>query len=232
MILEQDLLASQKLAMEEGKKLIKRLEKNLRNGKYQYLDLRTFFTDSFLWTVTWTMSQLNTSKRVLSGETINDIPPSILTEDQKNGLGRVLQFYDLCSRTAFITLLMFQVELLLKGITGKLKLKVEKKTYSNIVNVLIRKLSTSDHDQKIKYLMSTAHLRNALHNNGYHLNNDFKVEVDGKTFDFIKGKEIDFAGWQNIFILINKTIDTLEEILESPSIKNVKFIGKDEQLNL
>lgn len=227
-----NLTDDQKLAITECNKLVERIKEMSSKREFRYLDLRFFFLDAFIWTVTWTNSQLNTSTRVLTGKIIHDTPPPNLTKDQQNGVGRVLSFYDICTRTSFITSLMFQIEVFMKGLSAKLGLVPKNRSYNSIVETLVDAVITDDEEQKKKYLMAPAHVRNALHTNGYHMNKDFEVTINDKTYEFINKNEIDFGGWSQLFTFMNKALDVLEEIIFSSEINKIDYIEKESFLDL
>ncbi len=226
------LTADQKFAISESNKLLERIKEMWLRKELQHLDLRTFFFDAFMWTITWTNSQLNTSTRVLTGKPVHDTPPPILTNEQQNGVGRVLAFYDICTKTSFITLLMFQIEVFLKGLSAKLNIVPQNRSYSSVVNALTNELIHDNREQKKKFLMVTAHIRNALHANGYHMNDYFEVTIDDITYKFHEKEEIDFAGWSQLFTFINATLDVLEEIIFSSQINEIDYIEKESFLDL
>jgi len=226
------LAADQKFAISESNKLEKRIITMSGRDKLQYLDLRFFFFDAFLWTTTWIHAQLNTSTRVLTGKPVHGTVPPILTKEVQDGIGRVLAFQDLCTKTSFITLLMFQIEVFLKGLSAKLNIVPRNRCYSSVVNALADQIIHDNRKQKKKLLMTLAHVRNALHANGYHMNNDFEVTIDEITYKFHEKSEIDFLGWTQVFVFMNATLDVLEEIIFSSQISEIDYIEKESFLDL
>lgn len=79
--------------------------------------------------------------------------------------------------------------------------------------------------EKFKILYTPYLIRNALHNNGYHrLETEFDLDIDDKQFSFKKDKQIDFAGWSNLCIIMNEYLQVIVEMIENNKIKNIKKI--------
>ena len=77
---------------------------------------------------------------------------------------------------------------------------------------------------QFKILNVPADIRNSLHNNGYHVENDFEVTIRGKFYKFEKGKKVMLAGWNNLYIIFDELLNVIEIIIESPQVKQLPKI--------
>ena len=155
---------------------------------------------------------------------------SIPTDKSKK---QMVDTFEVMQRAAFLSIFMFQVEVFLKNIakarnidlksSGK---KPKSKGFRVITREIIFKLFSENQEERIHFLNMLAMIRNCLHSSGYHNESNFKISIDGKVYEFIRGEKIEFASWVHICIFLNKLVDVLYEIVNSKPVKKIKKIEK------
>lgn len=96
---------------------------------------------------------------------------------------------------------MFDVDNFLASIAEKINVKTSG-GYTNTAKRLSNELSLTE--QECKILLAPAALRNSLHNNGYHRNDDLELELRGVRLEFKKGYQISVSGWHNMYIMFDE----------------------------
>ena len=129
--------------------------------------------------------------------------------------------YDTINRASYVTHAMFEVEYFLRSMMESLGMQ-PKGGYFGFTKDLLSFIKIND-PQKHKILNAPAQLRNSLHNSGYS-KHDFEITLQGRLYKFVKGKKVDFAGWDNLYIMFDELLDFLIEIIENPKVKQVKLI--------
>ena len=94
--------------------------------------------------------------------------------------------------------------------------------YRELTMKLKNKLNLSDNQRKILNLPAIT--RNSLHNNGYHKEKDFDATIGSKTYEFQKDKQVNFAGWDNFYIMFDELLNIIEIILKSSDVKQLQKI--------
>lgn len=131
--------------------------------------------------------------------------------------------FDKITKSAYLTESMFLTEHLIKNLMNGLHEK-SSEGYFKLTKTFLSKIQFYT-DQNHKILNAPAQMRNSLHNNGYASFN-FEVTIQGKTYQFINGKQVRFAGLDTIFIFYSELLDLLIKIIEQPKIKKLKFIQR------
>jgi len=70
-------------------------------------------------------------------------------------------------------------------------------------------------------------MRNSLHTNGMHTENDLICSIDGDDFEFHKNKPVSCASWPHIVKVIRANITVLESVLFSTRVLNLREEIKD-----
>ena len=129
--------------------------------------------------------------------------------------------YDTINRTSYCTKAMFDVEHFLKSVSKLLGMNTEV-GYREMTRKLKNSLNLTD--DQFDILNVVARVRNSLHNNGYHTEEDFEIVIRGKSYKFEKDKQVKFLGWDNLYIMFDELLDVIEFILESPQVKQLTQI--------
>jgi hypothetical protein len=129
--------------------------------------------------------------------------------------------YDTINRASYCTKAMFEVEHFLKSIAKLLPVKTNG-GYWKMTERMKESLNLTD--KQFKILNVPAALRNSLHNNGYHMQEDFEVVICGKLYKFEKGEQVIFSGWDNLYIMFDKLLDVIVFIIESAKVKQLTKI--------
>ena len=129
--------------------------------------------------------------------------------------------YDTINRTSYCTKAMFDVEHFLKSVSKLLGMNTEV-GYREMTRKLKSSLNLAD--DQFDILNVVARVRNSLHNNGYHTEEDFEILIRGKSYKFEKDKQVKFLGWDNLYIMFDELLDVIEFILESPQVKQLTQI--------
>ena len=77
---------------------------------------------------------------------------------------------------------------------------------------------------QLDILNALALVRNSLHNNGYHTEEDFEMVIRGISYKFEKDKQVKFSGWGNLYIMFDELLDVIEFILETTDVKKLAKI--------
>lgn len=163
----------------------------------------------------WLLITLDTFIEMLN---VNDKKISkYLTVQDPNFKGRYLLQHDQFNRIAYATKAMFEVEIyvkiLMKGIG-----KPAKGQYFKFTKDFLKNLGISE-SQKHKIINAPYQLRNSLHNNGYAYY-DFDITLRGTRYLFEKDKQLNFTGWNHLYIFFDELTDLLIEITHNPVIEN------------
>ena len=129
--------------------------------------------------------------------------------------------YDTINRTSYCTKAMFDVEHFLKVVSKLLGMNTEV-GYREMTRKLKNSLNLTD--DQFDILNVVARVRNSLHNNGYHTEEDFEIVIRGKSYKFEKDKQVKFLGWDNLYIMFDELLDVIDFILESPQVKQLTQI--------
>ena len=124
------------------------------------------------------------------------------------------------TRIAFVTLFQFQVENLFKILLSQLDNQPIPRKYHPIVDRLL-KILDFDNDDKLDKLEILAYVRNCLHSNGIHSNDDRTFVIDDYVFEFVKGKSFEKAHWGEIHYMTNSAFEVIKGILESDRVKQI-----------
>lgn len=134
---------------------------------------------------------------------------------------RYLTTHDTFNRISYTSSVMFHVEDFIKNIMKALN-KPAKGKYYEFTKQFLKNLGIFT-DQRWRILNAPYQLRNSLHNNGIAYD-DFFIELEGKKYQFQKGKQIDFAGWDTLYIFFNSLVDVLLESVKTRNLEKIEFI--------
>ena len=131
-------------------------------------------------------------------------------------------------RLGFMTLVHFKIDNLFHNILKHLNSLPEKTGYWNLTDEILAQCALSKTGTEKQMLTAFANLRNSLHGNGIHKTDSLSIQIDGTTFEFVKGKRVECASWSHIIILLNSNVDILKTILLSPKVINIKTEIEDD----
>jgi len=194
------------------------------NKQYGVDDTRTEFFTNFSELLVWVLIQFDdfiSTQDYSSGKI-----KKYLTLNDESKILMVAQF-DTINRASFLTKLMFETEHLIKSILDFFNQNTGQ-GYGKLVDDLLSELSITDTQIK-KILKLPAGIRNALHNNGHTKYPIEQTVLQNKTYVANTGDQITFAGWDNIFIIIDELTNSLIDIIENSSrINSERHIPKKE----
>lgn len=125
-------------------------------------------------------------------------------------------------RLGFMTLAHFKIDNLFHNILKHLNSLPARTGYWNLTDKILETCSISKMGAEKDKLTAFANLRNSLHGNGIHRTNSLNIFINGTTFDFVKDKRVECAGWNHIVILLESNIDILKQILLSSVVTNIR----------
>lgn len=197
--------------------LLNKIWKKTESYSKQYGDddARTEFFSNFSALLVWVLIQfddfINTQDmatgKIKKYMTLNDESKPILVSQ-----------LDTINRGSFLTKLMFNVEHLIKSILDYFNQNTNL-GYGQLFDSFLIKLNISD-NQITNILKLPASIRNTLHNNGYTKYPINNTILRNKTYVANAGEQIDFTGWDNIYIIIDEMSDCLINIIDKNTEMN------------
>jgi len=168
----------------------------------------------------------------LARQTTSTIPQKILKdnpdlassdlETQKIRIGEFLNNVDRLHRRTFLTLFMANLELLLERINEILPHPKEKdEGYKRLVKHVLKELEMSKIDNETYRILYFPYaVRNSLHANGTHMDENDNGKIDGIHFWFKKGELVNHSSWRCLYFFCDKILDVVKLIFEH------KLVGK------
>lgn len=131
-------------------------------------------------------------------------------------------------RLGFVTLIHFQIENLFHNILKHLNVLPKKTGYWYLTDAILEQCSIKKSGYEKDVLTAFAYIRNSLHGNGIHRNPNLTRKIGGRELNFIKGKRIECATWEDIIVLLIANVEVLEKVLLSDKVINIKTEIKDD----
>lgn len=190
--------------------------------QYGQDDARTEFFTNFSELLIWLLIQFDdfiqtqdmSSGKIKKYITLNDESRSLLVAQLDN-----------VNRSSFLTKVMFDVEHFIKGVLDYFGQDTGL-GYGKLTENFLNELKISD-TLKMNIFKLPASVRNALHNNGYTKYSINKTILRKRTYVANKGDQINFSGWNNIYIMVDEMTDLLIYIIDKNSkINSEKNIPK------
>lgn len=125
-------------------------------------------------------------------------------------------------RLGFMTLVHFKIDNLFHNILNHLGSLPKRAGYWNLTNEILDQCAFPKTGAKKDLLAAFANLRNSLHGNGIHKQDSLSIQVNGMSFDFIKGNRVECASWDHIVVLLEGNVEILKDILLSPRVAHIK----------
>ena len=136
-------------------------------------------------------------------------------------INELIQNFDVLHRRSFFTEFMFHVEVFLKSVNRILPKVTQDKGYYNLMTFILKELGIANKNEEKHYIMKfSSFIRNSLHNNGIHTEEDDDGKVSGIHFFYNKGETIETASWYHIVFFCDGILDIFELILKH------KLVGK------
>jgi len=132
-----------------------------------------------------------------------------------------LSQHDTINRISYVTKVMFDVEDFIKTIMKGIE-KPPHGKYYQFTKDLLTELQIND-TQSHKILNAPYQIRNSLHNGGYAYH-DFEIKLRGNQYNFIKGEQLKFTGWNHLYIFFDELIDLLITIVNKSEIQKIQSI--------
>jgi len=201
---------------------INKLIRFIISEKIPVYDQRNQVVMSLNYMVAWVMLQLNFYANYARKENdpiplwIKSTNPNITQEQMEEFLWN----FDNMNRRSFLTNFLFQIEVLLESINNVLTNPTVDNGYKLLIKHIIKELKLKNSDNEtFRKLYFPAMVRNALHMNGTHTENDDNGKIDGILFKFKKGNIVAYASWRHTYFFCDKILDVVEEILQNNYLK-------------
>lgn len=166
----------------------------------------------------WLLIQFDVFTEMLNG---NDTKINrYMTLNPQSRIQYLVQ-HDTINRISYVTKTMFDVEDFIKELAKGLK-KPAKGKYYEFTKKFLKDLDIY-FEQKYKILNAPYQIRNSLHNNGYAYHN-FDISLRGRLYKFVKGQQITFTGWNDLYFFFDELTDLLFEITKNPKVKHISLI--------
>ena len=204
---------------------INKLKRFLKNNKIPLDDQRTRTVVSLGYITMWTIIQLKIFVPNFKTK-ISPIPvymQSLNKMSEKDMIDFIFNF-DLMNRISFFTMFLFQTDVFLRSINSTLRNKSTGKGYKTLVKHVLKELKIpNQNNKKYHILYIPAIVRNCLHTDGIHTEEDDNGKIEGILFKFKKGCAPGYGSWLHEYFFCDKILDVIEEILNLPKIKMKKL---------
>lgn len=124
-------------------------------------------------------------------------------------------------RLGFVVLTHFKIDNLFRNILRDLNELPKQSGFWNLADKTLTIAALPLRGEEKEILTVYANIRNSLHGNGIHYNENLRKIINGLAFDFIKKQRVVCASWFHIIVALNSNIDVLSKILLSDRIKNI-----------
>jgi len=181
-----------------------------------YHDQRNQVLGSFSFIIAWAMLQLDFYNQF--GRTSNSAIPQWIM-NMNPGIDRVrieefLSNYDNMNRRSFLTNFLFQVEVLLEEINKILTNPTQDQGYKFLVKHVVRELEMNNpNNETYRILYFPAMVRNAMHMNGVHTENEDNGRIDDILFKFQENQLINYGSWRHTYFFCDKILDVINDML-------------------
>jgi len=148
---------------------------------------------------------------------------------QQAQLSEIITNFGIVNRSSVLSNFMFTTEVFLKKVNEALSNKYSANSYKELVKHVIKQLKIKNtKNEKYDILYLPALVRNTLHYNGMHTENNTNGKIDGYLFKFVKNESVAFVSWRHIFFFCDHILDVLDEIMTLKMLKGVylKPVGK------
>lgn len=155
-------------------------------------------------------------------------PLAIFLKEKKimndDTMPRFIANQDLYHRSACLTNFLFYAETFFKSVNDVLKKPFESKGYANLTKHVLKELNL--HDVKLENynaLYIPAIVRNSMHAEGMHVDNDYNGKINKILFKFKKGRPVEYGSWKHVCFFLEHYFEVIDKILSTPRIKNAKL---------
>lgn len=145
-----------------------------------------------------------------------------MTDSQMKG---IIENFDIINRRTFFVDFMFRIEYFMKRINGLLVNPSKQKRYGELIVHILKELKISKaRDEHFRALVFPSYVRNSLHMNGIHTDNDENGTIKGVFFKLKKGDEVTYTSWRHLYFFCDNILNELKIILSSELIKQKPII--------
>lgn len=124
-------------------------------------------------------------------------------------------------RLSCVTMFQFRLENMLTNVLAVFVRRIGRDGFRSKAQTLMEIAEMDDVERKLDTLMILQSIRNSLHNNGIHNNDDLILNIDDNRFVFLKGKPVRCASWRDIVLAIEAVLLIIEKLLKAPIIKEI-----------
>lgn len=124
-------------------------------------------------------------------------------------------------RLALPAIFQFRIENMIVNILRVLDQSKVSRGYLKNAKLLLDVLMLPDRQQKLDVLNVLQCIRNSLHSNGIHNNDDMCITIEDCNFSFRRGEFVECASWAHDIVAMNAIVKVIREILRSPKVKAI-----------
>jgi len=145
---------------------------------------------------------------------------------------KIIANFDIINRRVFFVELMFRIEHLMRRINRILAHPTSEKKYNKLILHILKSLQISqDKDEHYRTFVFPSFVRNSLHLNGIHTDNEENGKIQNVFFKFYKNKEVQFTSWRHLYFFCDCILDELPIIFNSKLINKKPILLKGPQKN-
>lgn len=153
------------------------------------------------------------------GKTTKSFIPQRIIKDNPNlsisQITGVMANFDNMNRKSFFVAFMFHVEVFLKSVNRILPKVGKDKGYVELMTFILKELEIANkNEEKHNIMKYSAFVRNSLHNNGIHTEDNEDGKIYGIHFFFNKGEKVNHGGWRHIYFFCDAILNVIELILK------------------
>lgn len=127
-------------------------------------------------------------------------------------------------RISMLTLAQFQIEHLLKVLMIGDGIEHPPRAFSQLSRRCLEHFKYPSVDRAVKVLSVAAQIRNSLHNNGIHENDDLRVQVNGYVYVLRRGRRCDQATWAHLVHILRAELRIIERLLDLSKVRAMGFV--------
>lgn len=138
---------------------------------------------------------------------------------------QLLTCIDFVWRLGLLTLFHFKLDSLFQNLLRAFGKVPGKAGFAVNSKNLLRRITLTNPQCAAETLKAITLLRNTLHNNGIHRGQDWgPFEAHGLTYEFTKDHDVKCASFAHVLVILDSTIDVLEQVLLSAQVKNLPTV--------
>lgn len=130
-------------------------------------------------------------------------------------------------KNGLLTLFHFKVDSLFQNLLRAFGVHREREGFGQMTQKLLAAVKLSD-DFRRDVLLLGSYVRNSLHNNGIHRGPDLELTLQDMSFRLSRNVRVECAGWGNVFAIIHETLDVVDLVLATESVRTLAAPVEDQ----